>query len=122
MSLLAQLQRFVDKFSGNPPPTKIERRTESRTIAMQRGFITFPKRPAFPPSVCMIKDVSKTGAKIEIVGKSPDESLFDGGFNLYIETRDHERECQPMWRRAGEIGVKFVGPILSPSRAYAKLG
>jgi PilZ domain len=58
-----------------------------------------------PPLKCNLKDISETGARIEVhdPGSSPQEFLV-------ILNGDLKRWCRVMWRSKNEIGIKFIKP------------
>lgn len=54
---------------------------------------------------CMVRDISATGARLRIEGSvtAPDT------FELLIPLDGLEANCQVVWRREADIGVKFLG-------------
>ena len=95
----------------------IDRRLFPRRIYMQDGHLWFPTWPAYPATICLIRDISQTGAQVELTVPIPSE-LFNGKIRLYIVSKRHERECEIAWRHDGRIGFKFVGDRYPASRDF----
>lgn len=123
MPILAQFHRLLSHFTGNAKPVApaVDRRQTERSVVKDAGFVSFPKRPAFPPVRCKVDNLSKDGARIEFSGPAPEATLIESGMRLYIQKRDHERECEVIWQKAGVLGLKFKGLPLDPSRSYREL-
>jgi hypothetical protein len=54
---------------------------------------------------CTVKDISATGARLRVdnVVSIPDT------FELIITVDGLEADCEVVWRRTNEVGVKFIG-------------
>lgn len=54
---------------------------------------------------CTVRDISATGARLRVEGSvtAPDS------FELLIALDGLEANCQVVWRRDADIGVKFIG-------------
>ena len=67
------------------------------------------------PYACIIRDISTTGAKIEMVKNkfNPDgESGFIPAQFSLINPLDRTRvECAMMWRRGSAFGARFLGAV-----------
>jgi hypothetical protein len=61
--------------------------------------------PALPPIVCMMSDVSDTGARLDVVDETP---LPDEFILQLSRTGKPFRRCHVVWRRRSEIGVRFA--------------
>lgn len=125
MSVFAHFHRLVGQVTGRTAaavPSDSERRAKTRSVAVNdRGFVSFPMRPAHPPARCKIENISTDGARIAFSDDSPDASLLDGGIRLYVERRGQEWECKVAWRKDGVFGLKFTSEPFEPSRAYGTL-
>jgi hypothetical protein len=55
-------------------------------------------------TACAVRDVSTTGARLRVEGSVNVPDTFE----LIIETDGLEANCQVMWRKANEVGVKFL--------------
>jgi hypothetical protein len=67
------------------------------------------------PYPCVVRDISSTGAKIEMVkGKyNPDggSSFLPNQFSLIMPLDRTRVECQSMWRRGAFVGARFLGAV-----------
>ncbi|MEM9028003.1 MAG: PilZ domain-containing protein [Pseudomonadota bacterium] len=63
---------------------------------------------------CMVRDISATGARL----KSAHAQMIPDTFDLIIELDGLEAECEVVWRKDGELGVRFLGAPrqMSPRR------
>ena len=80
------------------------RMLKSGVIAYNNRFCTLP---------CMVRDVSATGARLRVDTSvsAPDT------FELIIESDGLEASAEVVWRRANELGVRFIG---APRQVAAK--
>jgi PilZ domain-containing protein len=53
---------------------------------------------------CTVRDVSTTGARLRVDGSVGIPDTFE----LIIEVDGLEADCQVVWRRGNEVGVRFV--------------
>ena len=87
-------------------PRHVPRRRmlKSGVIAYNNRFCTLP---------CMVRDVSATGARLRVDTSvsAPDT------FELIIESDGLEASAEVVWRRANELGVRFIG---APRQVAAK--
>jgi len=56
---------------------------------------------------CHIADVSKTGAKLTLLGSIP-TSAFSEFFLVLSATGKAHRRCERIWIRGDQIGVRFL--------------
>lgn len=67
------------------------------------------------PYDCTLKDISSTGAQIEMTSTryNPDASteIVPHYFTLIIPLDRTAVDCQSMWRRGSKIGARFVGMV-----------
>jgi hypothetical protein len=67
------------------------------------------------PFDCMLRDISSTGAKLEMVKSryNSDASCdaIPNHFTLVIQLDRIAVDCVSMWRRGSKIGVKFSGAV-----------
>lgn len=62
---------------------------------------------------CTVRDISATGARLRTEGSMTLPDLFE----LIIEMDGLEADCQVVWRKANEVGVKFLA---APRKVAAK--
>lgn len=64
---------------------------------------------------CTVRDLSDTGARLRIEGSMTVPDTFE----LIIELDGLEAPCQVVWRKGGEVGVKFLSAprIVAAKRA-----
>jgi hypothetical protein len=53
---------------------------------------------------CTVRDISQTGARLRVEGSMTVPDTFE----LIIELDGLEAPCQVVWRKGGEVGVKFL--------------
>ncbi|HRK19312.1 MAG TPA: hypothetical protein PK970_10180 [Hyphomicrobiaceae bacterium] len=67
------------------------------------------------PHPCVVRDISSTGAKIEIlkskVNSDASTSFLPTYFTLIVPTDRTSVDCQSMWRRGSFMGVRFLGAV-----------
>lgn len=98
----------------------IERRFAQRKGAATNALILSPDINV--PISCIVRDVSTTGARIELV-VSPENLLggrakLPGSFTLNMRLDRMEVDCAIVWRNGAFVGVRFV----STPRSYLKSG
>ena len=64
---------------------------------------------------CTVRDISDTGARLRVEGSITVPDTFE----LIIELDGLEAPCQVVWRKGGEVGVKFLSAprIVAAKRA-----
>jgi hypothetical protein len=55
---------------------------------------------------CVVRDMSETGARL-LCG---DQAAVPGEFRLVTPSDSLMREAKVIWRRDGQLGVRFAGP------------
>ena len=66
------------------------------------------------PVACNLVDMSITGARLKL--QVPEPKAFErsveipGRFTLLLRFDRIEADCQLVWRRGNELGVRFLGP------------
>jgi hypothetical protein len=83
---------------------------------MRGGFLWSEKLIAARP--CVIKDLSVTGARIDLAGDPVKLSLLADGARLYFSTEKHEIPCSVRWSKGKSLGLRFEGKPRPPSHAY----
>ena len=78
-----------------------EHRTAQRHRTYQGGRINAEKLPGMD---CIIRNLSDTGACLEIASAQVPVDRFD----LVILPEFINRRCEVAWRKPGKIGVRFV--------------
>jgi hypothetical protein len=79
-----------------------EMRTDSRQRTFKGGSISTPEGVW----ECVIRNLSITGAQIEVTG----QITLPNTFRLIIKPEIVTRTCKIAWRSAQRIGVRFVSP------------
>lgn len=94
-------------------PTTDEARFAPRRRMLKSGKIAYNDRHV--TIGCAVRDISATGARLRVEGSvsAPDT------FELLIQLDGLEANCQVVWRRDADIGVRFLGAprIVAPKRA-----
>ena len=64
---------------------------------------------------CTVRDISDTGARLRVEGSMTVPDTFE----LLIPLDGLEAPCQVVWRKGGDVGVKFLSAprIAAPKRA-----
>jgi hypothetical protein len=75
------------------------RRSSPRTKRLKGANIVWPLGA---PVSCIVRNLSETGAKIEVHTPVPDV------FDLVFDVNKSRRSCRVMWRREIQIGVRFI--------------
>lgn len=83
---------------------------------MRSGYVWTDK--LITPRACMLKDLSASGARVEIIGDPIKPSLLVDGLRLYFDTEKHEIACSVAWMKGAMMGLKFEGRPRAPSRKY----
>lgn len=95
---------------ASPVPTTIEQRFARRKRSAANGLILSPALSV--PLSCVLRDVSSTGARIELVASL--ENLIGGraklpnSFTLNMRLDRMEVDCAIVWRRGAFVGVRFT--------------
>ena len=79
-----------------------ENRSASRTRAVLKGEIRYDN--GLRSTSCIIRDLSETGARLELPGDIPIPEHFD----LYIEKKNQTRPAILKRKRGAEVGIAFV--------------
>ena len=96
--------------------SQVERRRAKRSTTLKKGKIVFNN--AMCTVECTIKDLSTTGAGLEL----PLWEDLPEDFTLVI-AGGASRQCEVAWSSNNRLGVQFVegdGVVESPSRAVAE--
>jgi hypothetical protein len=98
--------------------TALAPKTDDARIAPRRRMLKSAKIAYSDRHVtinCMVRDISATGAKLRVEGSvtAPDT------FELLIPLDGMEANCEVVWRREADIGVRFLGAprTVVPKRA-----
>jgi len=90
-----------------------QRRWANRKPMQSNGQILFDG--VTTPYSCIVRDISSTGAKIEMMRDkfNPDGAagFLPTCFSLIMPLGRTRVECQSMWRRGSSIGVRFLGAV-----------
>jgi hypothetical protein len=76
-----------------------DKRKAARRTVLKTGRIRFGKTT----ENCTVRDMSATGASIEVA----DAMNVPDHFSLVLEMESAARKCEVMWRRERQLGVKF---------------
>ena len=88
---------------GNAVVKEGDGRLSPRRRVLKAGIAASNDRHLTTP--CTVRDLSATGARLRIEGSRTVPDTFE----LIIELDGLEANCQVVWRKGGEVGVKFVG-------------
>ena len=84
----------------------------ARRRVLKAGVVAYNDRHVTLP--CTVRDLSATGARVRVEGSvsAPDT------FELIIDIDGFEANCQVVWRKGNEIGVRFLGAprMVAPKR------
>jgi hypothetical protein len=88
--------------------TALAPKTDDARIAPRRRMLKSAKIAYSDRHVtlnCMVRDISATGAKLRVEGSvtAPDT------FELLIPLDGMEANCEVVWRKEADIGVRFLG-------------
>ncbi len=99
--------------AGDETSADAQRRWAKRKPAHSQGQILFDGITT--PYACLVRDISSTGAKIEMVKSkfNPDgcTSFVPAQFSLIMPLDRTRVECQSMWRRGSLLGARFLGAV-----------
>jgi hypothetical protein len=88
-------------------------RVAMRRRVLKAGVAAYNDRHVSLP--CTVRDLSATGARLRVEGSvsAPDT------FELIIDIDGFEANCQVVWRKGNEIGVRFLGAprMVAPKRS-----
>lgn len=89
-----------------------ESRRSSRKRILKGALIVFAARHSALP--CVVRDLSDTGAHIVA-----DVAAIPNQFTLIIELDGFEADCEIVWRKQKDAGLRFVSPprTVAPKRA-----
>lgn len=90
-------------------------REAKRRRILKAGVIAFNDH--FMTYNCTVRELSETGARLRV----DDVMGIPDHFDLVIELDAMEYTCEAVWRRQGEMGVRFVGPPRARSRTRAQV-
>ena len=76
-----------------------DRRSSSRIKTLKGAQISWPAGSAVK---CIVRNLSETGAKIEVYSPVP------GAFDLVFDSDRSRHSCRVVWRKEPMIGVRFV--------------
>lgn len=95
---------------GSQAPSPVDHRFARRKRTAANGLIVSPALSV--PLSCILRDVSSTGARIELVASL--ENLIGGraklpsSFTLDMRLDRMEVDCAIVWRRGAFVGVRFT--------------
>ena len=78
------------------------RRKSVRRRSYKRGTAAFNHKSS--TISCIVRDLSDGGARLQVEGLFRPPHVFD----LLVPMDDWEAACEVVWRKDGELGVKFV--------------
>jgi hypothetical protein len=84
---------------GSEQPAAADKRKAARRTVMKTGRIRFGQSS----EICTVRDMSGTGASIEVAAaaSTPDK------FELVLEMESAARKCTVVWRKDRQLGVRF---------------
>jgi PilZ domain len=102
----------ADTPSPEAPP---EARVAKRRRTLKAGVIAFNDH--FMTHNCTVREISETGARLRL----DDVMSIPNHFDLLIELDALEYTCEAVWRRQGEIGVRFQGAPRQRAKTRAQV-
>ena len=98
-----------------------EKRWAQRKSGLIAGLIVY--HPVKAPVECVIRDISATGARIEVASNWSDginsgQDVPDE-ITLLVRHDKIEVDCVVVWRKTKQIGVRFKGGMRALSRKLA---
>jgi hypothetical protein len=93
-----------------------KRLTTRRRQRFAGGYIWSDRMAA--SKVCNIRDLSSTGARIDLLNSAVKAHTLTGILTLYLPAEKQEIDCQVMWRDGASIGLRFLGAYRPPTRQY----
>lgn len=94
-----------------PETAACNRRSRRKSTALP-GVLTFPNMRLAVP--CTVADMSGSGAKVQVVGGSKhstsDVAELPARLTLVLRADHMQVDCDVVWRRAGRLGLRFLGP------------
>jgi hypothetical protein len=87
---------------GSAPAQDDARRSRPRRRVLKSGTIAFNDR--FSALPCTVRDLSETGAHLRVEGTVNVPNTFE----LIIDLDGLEANCEVVWRRDKDIGVRFL--------------
>ncbi|MDQ0457648.1 PilZ domain-containing protein [Rhizobium paknamense] len=92
-----------DQARDSVPPREPTVERPRRTRVLKGGLAAFHEGHSAVP--CIVRDLSDTGAKIELdVGW-----IVPSHFTLFVELDGFKVECEKVWHRGNLYGVRFTG-------------
>jgi hypothetical protein len=117
---VAPVAKAVHPAAASDALSALERRFAQRKSVATNALIVSPDINM--PMSCLVRDVSTTGARIELV-VSPENLLggrakLPGSFTLNMRLDRMEVDCAIVWRNGPLVGVRFV----ATPRSYLRNG
>jgi hypothetical protein len=93
-------------------PSPGDARQAPRRRILKTAIIAFNDRCSTIP--CAVRDLSESGARLRVDGTTNVPATFE----LVIELDGLEASCQMVWRKANDIGVRFLSTprLVAPKR------
>jgi CheY-like chemotaxis protein len=84
------------------PAPRADGRASPRLRSMLRGQVIFNNR--FSTMDCVVRDLTETGARLELGG----DSTLPPAFELYLPLRQKRYQVEMVWKRGSACGVRFL--------------
>jgi hypothetical protein len=101
------------KDGGGPGSRRLSDRKQQRLV---QGVIWSERMAA--PKACSIRNLSVSGARIDLLVSGVRRDLLEGDLILYLPAERREIDCQLVWHSGQTIGVRFLGSYREPTRQY----
>ena len=101
------------KDGKGPGSRRLSDRKQQRLV---QGLIWSERMAA--PKACSIRNLSVSGARIDLLMSGIRRDLLDGDLVLYLPAERREIDCQLVWHSGQTIGVRFLGSYREPTRQY----
>jgi hypothetical protein len=98
---IAEAERAANALADEP---RIDARPSRRRRVLKAGIVASNDRRL--TVACTVRDLSESGARLRA-----DSSVgIPDTFELIVETDGLEANCEVVWRKGSEVGVKFLSP------------
>lgn len=104
------------KPSGKPNKSDEKRIAIRRRQRLAEAYIWSPSMTFSKP--CRIRDVSMTGARIEMCDDKVKRQAKGDPLILYFPEEKREIDCKVAWQSGRNIGIEFSGTYRAPTRQY----
>ena len=102
IGVLRSMGREMLQAALDCPSSGSNRRSTARKKVLRTGKVIYNNKSCVVD--CQVRDLSDTGCRIRVASSAS----LPRHFQIAILGTDRTRECEAMWRTAGEVGVQFL--------------